>query len=186
MLTDCSLTLPAPANNMANNHPPMGLGAPPAPANFSMSAALPKDATTSTTPFRFMDLPVELRLQVYRQFVVVGKVFFTPDSYDCRNNIRFKDCEKYPKPSLAILRVSKALHAEAKDVYIAENLFVLPFNFERHGPSNHSSNRNHRTLFSAGAVSKLRHVSVEVSSRDADKSPCAHHPVWKREEKKKT
>ncbi|KAF2997626.1 hypothetical protein E8E13_004402 [Curvularia kusanoi] len=70
--------------------------------------------TTSNTVFRFMDLPVESRLQIYGHLVVVGKVFYTPDAQSIHNSARFKDFRAYRKPHLSILRVSKAVHKEAE------------------------------------------------------------------------
>lgn len=40
-------------------------------------------------PFWFLDLPTELRCQVHECFVVIGKVFYTPDEYSVRNKKRF-------------------------------------------------------------------------------------------------
>lgn len=68
-------------------------------------------------PFRFMELPPELRLEVYRLLVVVGKVFYTPDWYDLDESVRFEDHATTRPPSLTLLRVSKAIHAEAEDLY---------------------------------------------------------------------
>lgn len=64
-----------------------------------------------------MDLPVELRLLVYEELVVVGKVFFTPDYYELTEGGRFKDYEQYRKPRLQILRVSREVRNEAERVY---------------------------------------------------------------------
>lgn len=45
---------------------------------------------------RFMDLPPELRLRVYEHLVVVGKVYYLPESYyPCWRWIRFEDQRYY-------------------------------------------------------------------------------------------
>jgi hypothetical protein len=86
----------------------------------------PATRTPAETPFRFLDLPAELRVQIYEYLVVVGKVFFTPDWYDVQEGkIRFKDWTKYPIPSLQLLRACKQIHEEAEEVYFGKNLFGL-------------------------------------------------------------
>jgi hypothetical protein len=122
--------------------------------------------------FRFLDLCTELRCQVYEHFVVVGKVFYTPDDYAVKTETRFKDCTLYKAPELQILRVCKQIHVEAEDMYLSKNLFVLPDFFMYHAPMNsrHVNAQGYipfakRPLFSAHAKSLLRHVSVSINSR---------------------
>jgi hypothetical protein len=102
---------------LATNYKPkaMSPSSTSAALRFSNSLPHPKD----TAPFRFMDLPAELRIHVYEELVVVGKIFFTPSSYEVRESCRFTDYTKYRKPSLTILRVSKDIHKEAEDVYLS-------------------------------------------------------------------
>jgi hypothetical protein len=97
-------------------------------ATSSVMATTP--ALTSPSPrdqtFRFLDLPAELRCQIYEYFVVVGKIFYSPDYYSVKNEKRFKDWEAYRTPELTILRVCKQMHSEAEEIYLSKNLFVLP------------------------------------------------------------
>lgn len=86
---------------------------------------------TRQHPFRILDLPAELRLQILEYLVVVGKVFFTPGTSELCDSLRYKQWKDYRKPSLSILRVCKQLKSEAEEVYLAKNLFVLPQSFDK-------------------------------------------------------
>ncbi|KAJ4345093.1 hypothetical protein N0V95_005940 [Ascochyta clinopodiicola] len=131
-----------------------------------------------STLFRFMDLPAELRLEIYKEIVVVGKVFYTPDRCSLSDFARFDDYQNYHKPWLSILRVSKAVHNEAEDVYLSQNLFVLPFDFARLLPFIHLEPHGQRFLFSAEAPAKTRHLSIEVSSRTRDEPHTMERGIW--------
>jgi hypothetical protein len=124
-------------------------------------------ADLPTPPFRFMDLPPELRVEIYKQLVVVGYVFFTPDYYEIQTGRCSRDYLSTPKPSLSILRVSKAIYEEAEDVYLGRNTFVLPLEWYLMTPFYFSANRFSRDhiLFSRSALKKLKHVSVALSVR---------------------
>ncbi|KAF3036641.1 hypothetical protein E8E11_004871 [Didymella keratinophila] len=88
---------------------------------------MPAISPTPAQPARFMDLPVELRVQIYELLVVVGKIFF-------RTEYSPSEHRAYHRPSLSILRVSKAVHHEAEETYLTKNLFVLPSRFHDRMP----------------------------------------------------
>ncbi|KAF9700876.1 hypothetical protein EKO04_001160 [Ascochyta lentis] len=132
----------------------------------------------SITPSRFLELPAELRLQIYEELVVVGKVFYTPGYKSLKSYVRFKDYSNYTKPSLAILRVCKTTHKEAEDVYLSKNLFVLPPNFSLSQPFTNKQYFGHRPLFSTAAFARLKHVSIELSSRSPDAPTTMDAYIW--------
>ena len=137
----------------------------------------------TNTPFRFMDLPVELRLEVYKHLVVVGKVFYTPDEFHKRAGPRFDQHDIYQQPMLSILRVSKAVHSEAEDLYLTQNLFVLPFRFNECVPfADNEALSAYRPLFSEPAIQRIRHVSVEINHRDVRWSVTMERSDWEGEE----
>jgi len=152
--------------------------------------------TTVFTPFRFLDLPVELRVMVYEELVIVGKVFYTPDTYAVENEERFEDWESYRVPSLAILRTCKQVHGEAEKIYLAKNLFVLPDESTKrqpfvgtglcHNAKSLDITRTHvpfpdRWLFSASAPRLIKSISIGFSGRSFEGFPALDHSSWKTE-----
>ncbi|KAL1648192.1 hypothetical protein SLS61_007064 [Didymella pomorum] len=133
------------------------------------------------SPSRFMELPAELRIEVYKLLAVIGKVFYTPDGYDLGEGLSFEYYKDSPTPSLTILRVSKAIHEEAEDVYLSQNTFVLPSAFDTMRPFDKSSEDRcapHRQLFSDRALLKLKHVSLALCIRAWHAPLVPSHGDW--------
>lgn len=123
---------------------------------------------------RFLELPAELRLQVYGNLVVVGKIFYSPEPYCVQTETRFKDWKLYGRPSLQILGTSKGIRKEAEEVYTTKNLFVLPDLYQLRQPFRGAAHKYtevaipdiDRWLFSDGVAKKLKNVSVYFNMRD--------------------
>jgi hypothetical protein len=96
----------------------------------------PTFSLASPDSFRLIDLPVELRFQVYEYLVVVGKVFYTLDPYAVHTNDQDVDQDKYKIRSLAISRVPRAMYNEVEGVYATSNFSVLPHQFYLYTPFN--------------------------------------------------
>jgi hypothetical protein len=98
-------------------------------------------------------------------------VFFTPDYEEDHESVRFKHWTDYDAPSLTILHVCRQIKAEAEDVYLSKNLFVLPYNFDDLSPfldpDLPSSLPPIRPLFSPTALKTFKNLSISYSSRYA-------------------
>jgi hypothetical protein len=169
------------SNHQTKQHITAKMG--PQAAPVTQGSIVPAIATLTAMPFRFMDLPPELRIHIYEELVAVGKVFYTPDWYDVDEGTRFKDYKQYRKPSLSILRVSKAVHEEAEDHYLGRNLFVLPSMFEDMQPcQQHIETSTVRKaqpwLFSNTALLKVKRISVSLCLRNSNVPSIMGRSEW--------
>ena len=139
------------------------------------------------TPFRFMDLPTELRVQIYEYLVVVGKVFYTPNDYERKESPLYAEVDQYRKPDLAILRVSKTVHSEAEEVYLGENMFILPFEcdtfspFYTFSPFSQGTPIHSRFIFSQAALRLVKKIGVVLCSRTDTKAFVMSRSEWNKE-----
>ena len=130
---------------------------------------------------------------MYEELVVVGRVFYTPDTYAVRNEKRFKDWKSYRAPRLAILRTCKQVHDEAEAIYLGNNLFVLPDQCtsrqpligsgQREDAMSEGRKRSHvpfhdRWLFSASASRLIQNISIGFSVRCAAGLYTYNHESW--------
>ncbi|KAF2114707.1 hypothetical protein BDV96DRAFT_83551 [Lophiotrema nucula] len=130
--------------------------------------------------FRFLDLPAELRVIIYEEVVVVGKIYYTPDQYDYHNGIRHLGT--FRKPELQFLRVCKQIHSEVEKIYLSKNLFVLPIGWEESGPFNTSPNRS---LFSPAGFHLVKNISIALDQRMSKVKNPLNHLRWKFKENRK-
>jgi hypothetical protein len=82
-------------------------------------------ASAKRTPFRFFDLPYELRLRVYELIFVFPNKTLDLDPLNTRT----------VRPLLEAFLVSRRMHAEAYDVFYGHNTFRL---FPTHGRFHHT------------------------------------------------
>ncbi|KAF2714020.1 hypothetical protein K504DRAFT_462464 [Pleomassaria siparia CBS 279.74] len=146
--------------------------------------------STEDPHFLFLDLPAEIRVKIYEEVLVVGKIFYTPNDYDIWNGNRCRGHKLFRKPELQLLRVSKQIHAEAEPVYLSRNLFVLPIKWPDFQPFKELSHfhirdmeSNARHLFSVSGLSHIKNVGVAVDQSLCEGSAkVLGSDCWKRDE----
>lgn len=127
-------------------------------------------------PFRFMDLPPELRLRVYEELVVVGKVAYITPTCSHEGSRRLRE---YRRPDLTILRVSRQAHWEAEKIYLSKNQFVLPLEFYKWAPFDKPCDERSGILFSKRALNILKHISHEISGQAVNMGGDISSFLWK-------
>lgn len=145
-------------------------------------ANIPPTPTITEVPaptFRFMDLPPELRVKVYEELVVVGRVFYTPpDAYEREESFLFHDIDRYSRPFLSILRVSKIIYEEAGHVYLGNNYFVLPSRQLTTPPFYPGRRPIKRYEFAKIAFRNLRYMAIVLFPRSTLCSLTMCHTDW--------
>ncbi|KAF3002413.1 hypothetical protein E8E13_003195 [Curvularia kusanoi] len=131
----------------------------------------------SVPTFRFMDLPPELRVKVYEELVVVGRVFYTPECCETTESCLFGNLAKFPCPDLSILRASRATHEEAGHVYLGKNCFVMPSRWSTFLPFYRGPDKR-RHIFSRMAFEKAKHIAVVLFPRTGSYPLTMNHTDW--------
>ena len=98
-------------------------------------AALQESIRKTHLPFRFLDLPDNVRTRVYTHCLVVGKVFprlrSLTDLDMCRpllialSSNYCRDARDFDRPETQLLLVSKTIRKEAAQIYFSKNHFVI-------------------------------------------------------------
>lgn len=152
------------------------------PSSVSQVMVTSRGRKNAESHFRFLDLPPEIRNIIYKELMVVDKVFYSPSKYDIVNGSRYGNYKLFRKPELQLLRVCKQIHVEAESVYLSKNIFTLPIEWQKHHPFvdvcrpsevNVPKPNNKRHLFSSAGLSHIKNISVAVDQKLTKQLGCS-------------
>ncbi|KAI9706008.1 MAG: hypothetical protein M1836_005414 [Candelina mexicana] len=122
---------------------------------------------------RFMDLPLEIRMNIYEYLLVVGKVFRCAKSQD---DPRYTGWKEYESPNTQLFAVSHQFKKETENMYYSKNLFVLSRGMVSVGPLNPEGQIPYpRFLFPQPNIKDVRSLSVCFDARDME--PRSHWDI---------
>ena len=84
----------------------------------------PAPESLASQPFRFLDLPPELRCIIYEFCMVRGTVYPAPRP---KHDHRYNDFASFEAPQWALLRVNRQVRVEAAKILLSKNHFVLSY-----------------------------------------------------------
>ncbi|KAK4543950.1 hypothetical protein LTR36_004724 [Oleoguttula mirabilis] len=133
------------------------------------------DAPPQVTASRFMDLPKELRLDIYEYLLTPGTITLRyPKASIRQHDPRYKAIPAPLHAETQLFLVSKTVKEEAVPLYLASNLFVWhPINI--FGDSESRGNRlfGSTEIYGRLANLHLRRLSLALDCRDVDTHGCA-------------
>ena len=77
--------------------------------------------------FRFLDLPLEIRIIVYEQVLVIGNIYIKQQA---AFDEQYSGSYRYQRPETQLLRVNRQIKSECDPIFYGRNNFVLPLGFE--------------------------------------------------------